>query len=254
MLNTFGQKIDSLQLVSNTGGHLAPATIDALRRSFPNARICPMYGLTETKRALFLPTQLVDSKAGSVGGPMPGLDARVVMRQENGRLREANTGEIGELYLRGASVMQGYHQDDGSAGARVITGTYRDDNWLATGDLFERDEDGCLWFRGRSKSLIKQKGFCIYPRDLEAEAESVPEIASAVVVGREESDGDESAVMFAVLKHRTPPAGLEEIRDRILGRLHKSVQPRFIEFLDEWPALSVGKIDVVALRKIAKEL
>jgi acyl-CoA synthetase (AMP-forming)/AMP-acid ligase II len=257
VLNTFNQTVSSLRLVTNTGGHLAPATITALRRAFPAAQVVPMYGLTETKRALFLPPQLVDAKPGSVGGPMPGLDARVVVTRDNGELEEAEPGEVGELYLRGASVMQGYHREDGAAGARIIHGRWRDDLWLATGDLFERDADGCLFFRGRSKSLIKQKGFCIYPRDLEAVAEALPEVASAVVVGRNEPDGDESAVLFAVLDGLDGPESAPDpdaVRDRILAQLHKSVQPRYIEFLDAWPALAVGKIDLGALRRMAAEI
>lgn len=254
VLNTFNQTIDSLEMVTNTGGHLAPATIDALRSSFPKARIYPMYGLTETKRALFLPPHWVDEKHGSVGSAMPGLDARVVVTREDGELVEAEIGEIGELYLRGASVMQGYHRDNGGAGARLIPGAYRDDNWLATGDLFEADADGCLYFRGRSKSLIKQKGYCIYPRDIEAAAEALPQVGSAIVVGRTESDGDESAVLFVVLKDHGDVAAQQAVRDHIQQQLHRSVQPRIIEFLNEWPALAVGKIDLGALQNMAKSL
>lgn len=254
VLNTFNQTIDSLEMVTNTGGHLAPATIEALRRSFPKARIYPMYGLTETKRALFLPPQFVDDKEGSVGNAMPGLDARIVVTSPDGELVEAEIGEIGELYLRGASVMQGYHRDSGGAGARLIPGAYRDDMWLATGDLFEVDADGCLYFRGRSKSLIKQKGYCIYPRDIEASAEALPQVGSAIVVGRTESDGDESAVLFVVLKDPADATAHEVVREHIQQQLHKSVQPRIIEFLNEWPALPVGKIDIGALQNMAKTL
>ncbi|MBV8753557.1 MAG: acyl--CoA ligase [Pseudonocardiales bacterium] len=254
VLNTFNQTIESLRTISNTGGHLAPATITAMSRSFPNARIFPMYGLTETKRALYLPPQLVAQKAGSVGGPMPGLDARVVVRDEAGTLAEAKAGEVGELYLRGSSVMQGYHSADSGAGARLVPGRYRDDVWLATGDLFERDEDGCLYFRGRSKSLIKQKGYCIYPRDLEAVAEGLHDVASAIVVGRDEADGDESAILFAILRGRGDEAHQDDVRARIRAKLHKSLQPKIIHFLTEWPPSPVGKIDLGALKQLARQL
>ncbi|MGP8431863.1 class I adenylate-forming enzyme family protein [Paraburkholderia fungorum] len=254
VLNTFGQTVESLRIVSNTGGHLAPATIDAMTRSFPQAQIVPMYGLTESKRALYLPSHKVADKPGSVGGPMPGLDARVVLTDPSGRLVEAQAGEVGELYVRGSSVMQGYHSDAGGAGARLTPGRYRDDSWLATGDLFEADADGCLYFRGRSKSLIKQKGYCIYPRDLEAVAEALPQVSSAIVVGREEHDGDESAVLFVVLKGVADEAEQIVVRDTILEGLHRSIQPRVIHFLGEWPALPVGKIDIGALKTLARQL
>jgi long-chain acyl-CoA synthetase len=254
VLDTFGRTVDGLRVVSNTGGHLARATIEAMMRSFPGAQIVPMYGLTESKRALYLPSHRVADKPDSVGGPMPGLDARVVVADSYGQLVEAHVGVVGELYVRGSSVMQGYHSDRGGAGAQLIPGRYRDDYWLATGDLFETDADGCLYFRGRSKSLIKQGGYCIYPRDLEAAAEAIPNVSSAVVVGREETDGDESAVLFVVLKGPGGQTQQSRVRDSLLENLHRSIRPRIVHFLDEWPALPVGKIDIGALKALARDL
>lgn len=252
VLNLFGQVEHAPRLVTNTGGHLAPATVEALRRAFPGVAVTPMYGLTETKRALFLPPEMVDAKPGSVGGPMPGMDARVVVTEPDGSLREAADGEVGELWLRGASMMQGYHAPEATGGARIVPGRWRDDNWLATGDLFERDADGCLWFRGRSKLLIKQKGWCVYPRDLEAAAEAEPEVGSAVCVGREEADGDESAILFVVAPAVAGADAREALADRIRERLHVTLRPREIRFLAEWPASPVGKIDLGALREMAR--
>ncbi|WP_321818282.1 MULTISPECIES: class I adenylate-forming enzyme family protein [unclassified Paraburkholderia] len=254
VLNTFGQTLPSVRLVCNTGGHLAAATVDGIRRSFPNAEIYPMYGLTESKRALYLPPERVAIKPDSVGGPMPGLDARVVVLDEAGQRVEAQPGEVGELYLRGSSVMQGYHSGESTAGAKLVGGRYRDDVWLATGDLFMRDEDDCLFFVGRSKSLIKQRGYCIYPRDLEAAAESIADVGSAIAIGRREDDGDESAVLFVVLNRPGDTDAEERVRACLRSTLHRSLQARFVRFLPEWPALAVGKIDLGALARMAKEM
>lgn len=254
ILNTFSQVIEGVRLVSNTGGHLAPSSITALQKAFPGVQVVAMYGLTESKRALFLPAEWIDRKPGSVGGPMPGLDARVVIKDDDGELVEAPDNVEGELYVRGASVMQGYHSAAATGGARIVPGHYRDDNWLATGDLFVRDEDGCLFFRGRSKSLIKQRGYCLYPRDLEAVAEATPGVASAVVVGRMEQDGDESAVLFAVSPDAGDEAQEARMRENILGQLHPSLQPRFVRFLKQWTPSPVGKIDLGHLQQLAKDL
>lgn len=254
ILNTFGSMIEGVRMVSNTGGHLAPSTVTALQRAFPGVQVVPMYGLTESKRALYLPTELLSSKPGSVGGPMPGLDARVVILDEDGQKVEAEDYVEGELYVRGVSVMQGYHSPEISGGARLISGHYRDDNWLATGDVFMRDEHGCLFFRGRTKALIKQRGYCVYPRDLEAIAEATVGVESAVVVGRMEPDGDESAVLFAVTNVAGDDAAEALLRQNILGQLHPTLQPRLMAFLKQWPASPVGKIDLNRLRIMAKEL
>jgi len=254
ILNTFGQQITGPRIVSNTGGHLAPATIDALRRAFPGVAVVPMYGLTESKRALYLPAHLVDAKQGSVGGPMPGLDARVLVADEDGYLTEVEDDHEGELYVRGASVMQGYHSASATGGARLIPGAYREDNWLATGDLFLRDADGCLWFRGRSKALVKQRGYCLYPRDIEAVAEGLADVSSAIMIGRTEPDGDESACLFIVSPKNGDEAAQDEIRARLLASLHPSLHPRFVSFLADWPPSPVGKIDLGALKRMAETL
>lgn len=254
ILNTFGKVIEGVRLVSNTGGHLAPATITALQKAFPSVQVVAMYGLTESKRALYLPAEWIDRKPGSVGGPMPGLDARVVIRDDNGDLVEAPDHVEGELYVRGASVMQGYHSAAATGGAQIVPGHYREDNWLATGDLFARDEDGCLYFRGRSKALIKQRGYCLYPRDIEAVAEGTPGVASAVVVGRMEPDGDESAALFIVSPDSGDEAREAQIRQQVLAQLHPTLQPRFIRFLSHWVPSPVGKIDLGHLQQLAKEL
>lgn len=251
ILNKFSQKLDGVRLVCNTGGHLPLVTIDGLKRAFPGVQVMPMYGLTESKRALFLPPELLDTHPGSVGGPMPGLDARVVVTLEDGSLEEAEDGQEGELYVRGASVMQGYHSEAATAGARLIQGHYRDDVWLATGDVFVRDADGCLYFRGRSKALIKQRGHCLYPRDIEAVAEAQGGVRSAVVIGRTEPDGDESAVLFIVQEENAEQATLKAM---VMEALPPTLRPRIIHFLAEWPPSPVGKIDLNALKTLAKDL
>lgn len=251
ILNTFGQTIPGVRLVCNTGGHLAPATVDSLRRAFPDVAVVPMYGLTESKRALHLPPEMVDDNPASVGGPMPGLDARVVIEDAAGQLVEAPDNVEGELYVRGSSVMQGYHSAEATGGARLIEGRYREDVWMATGDLFLRAPNGCLYFRGRSKALVKQRGYCLYPRDIEATAEALPGVRSAVMIGRSESDGDETAILFIVAEEGADQATLTK---GVTDALHSSLRPRIIHFLPEWPPSPVGKINLNALKDIAKDL
>ena len=74
---------------------------------------------------------------------------------------EAEAGEVGQLFVRGPNVMQGYLSADGSTSTPIWTGAYRDDVWLATGDLFYRDDEGYFYFVSRQKDLIKQDGFGI---------------------------------------------------------------------------------------------
>jgi long-chain acyl-CoA synthetase len=243
-LATFKKTASSVRLITNTGGHLPIGTIHALRESFPMAGVMPMYGLTESKRALFLSPDEIDHRPDSVGKPMPGLDARVFLKAEypdgdTGYI-EAKPGQIGLLYVRGSSVMQGYVDAASGGGAKLIYGDYRDDNWLCTGDLFSSDEDGYLYFHGREKDLIKQAGYCLYPREIERRIEQFDEVVAANVIGGTDENGDEIAELFVQLQ---PSSSKHALQTWIESHLDRSVRPRRIHQIDNWPLTSNGKID-----------
>jgi long-chain acyl-CoA synthetase len=246
MLTVVGRQGPHVRLITNTGGHLTQSTIKALVVAFPNATVMPMYGLTECKRALYLDAERFDASSGAVGRPMPGLEARVVAR-DGDTLRDAAPFEVGELYVRGASVMQGYLRVDANDGARVVSGGYRADNWLATGDMFSVDDRRLFHFRGRSKSLIKQGGYCVVADDVERMAETHGQIAVARVVGRMEESGDESAVLFVQAFGAIAGPQQKKIVAELKQMIHRTLMPREIRFIDEWPATANGKIDQRAL-------
>lgn len=252
LFGSVDKKCTSVRLITNTGGHLSQAAIDMLYGVFSMAHIIPMYGLTECKRALYYDIQGNPGRRDSVGGPIPGLAAAVIVEDiRTNSLRLALTGEVGELYVRGPSVMQGYHREQSSAAARLLCGAYRDDNWLATGDLFCTDEDGLFYFRGRATALIKQGGYCIYPREVERMVEEHPEIAAASIVGRQEASGDESAVLFVQLMAGSHKSARKRVAMKLRCTLPRSLMPREIRFVDDWPTTPNGKIDVRALTLIA---
>jgi len=131
------------------------------------------------------------------------LDAKVFgeIVAEDGSvvLEELPRGEIGQLFVRGSSVFQRYFNPENDGGAKLYPGTYRDDNWLATGDLFMQDENGFLYFKGRAKDLIKQRGFCLYPRDLESIVYRNPMVEICAVAGVIDGNGNEIAKLFVTL-------------------------------------------------------
>ena len=238
------EKQESVRLITNTGGHLPEGVIQSLQASFPRAGIMPMYGLTESKRALFLAPEHVFERPGSVGLPMPGLEAKVIVTEGSIR-REAEPGETGELWVRGSSVMQGYTPAARGAGAQIVPGHWRDDNWLATGDIFTTDDDGFFYFRGRSKDLIKQGGHCLYPRDIEAVMEQHPHVLESIVLGIEDRHGDELACLFIRMNSESSP---EEAVAWLQERFSSHYTPRRWHGVENWPLNSNGKIDRQALR------
>src|SRR5258705_2779694 len=97
-------RLPHLRYITNAAAALPLATMQRLRSAFPRAQIYLMYGLTECQRATYLPPELIDDRASSVGIPIPGTDAFVV----NERGERAAAGEVGELIIRGPHVMKGY--------------------------------------------------------------------------------------------------------------------------------------------------
>ncbi|MEQ5870016.1 acyl--CoA ligase [Sagittula sp. NFXS13] len=253
VLDITGRQVDSVRLITNTGGHMPEVSIAVLRQVFPSSTAMPMYGLTECKRAMYCDRSHHVDAAESCGVAMPGLLAAVLV-EDAGTPRAAKTGETGELYVRGSSVMQGYRGDTSTASARLITGAYRNDIWLATGDLMSRNADGLHFFRGRSKTLIKQAGYCILPRDLEQMAEALNVVCAATVVGRTEDNGDESAVMFVELSPAGAGLDARALKARLKAHLPASLMPRVVSIVDVWPATPNGKVCQKTLTAIAKDV
>ncbi len=245
--NALRQQNDSIRLITNTGGHLPASVVQNLKQVFPKAGVILMYGLTESKRALFLPAELTASKPESVGKPMPGLDAKVFTKEwHDGRqmFRECAPEEVGMLYVRGSSVMQGYTRAENGAGARIINGAYRDDNWLETGDLFRYDLDGDFYFCGREKELIKQAGYCLYPRTLEAVVERHELVIDCAVVGVSDADGDEHACLFVRAEGHLEK---HDLLAWLKTHFEHHYLPRRIEVIESWPTNINGKVNKKAL-------
>ncbi len=236
--------LSHLKCITNTGGHLSDAIIHEWKQYSPNIKIYSMYGLTECKRAMYLEPEMWDTKSGSVGKPIPGLDARILIPliDQSDHFREANPHEIGELYVRGSAVMQRYYNENSSAGARVLNGYYRDDNWLATGDLFSRDEDGYYYFKGRSKELIKQGGFCLYPKDIESAIEKNTNVKLCAVIGWKDKFDSEIAVLVVELNEDTESERVN-FKRWLLETLDSDYAPRDIHYVQSIALNANSKVD-----------
>ncbi|MCW8999947.1 MAG: fatty acid--CoA ligase family protein, partial [Kangiellaceae bacterium] len=248
--------MNSLVKLTNTGGHLSEAVIRSWKESFPQLSIFPMYGLTECKRALYLEPELLEKKMGSVGLPIPGIEAKLFQENKIGAqiiYREVEFGEVGELYVRGSGLMQQYCNVEAKGGARLIPGKYRDDNWLATGDLFIQDEEGFFFFKGRSKELIKQSGFCLYPKDIEDEVEKNSNINLVAVISGADKNGDEIAVL-AIQLHQDNPDVRDDVLSWIKHKIDRDYLPREVYFFEEFELTVNSKIDKKHLARRLEEV
>ena len=199
------REFPELRFLSNTGAALPAPTIAAIRRTFPNARLFSMYGLTECKRATYLPPDQLDARPTSVGIPIPGTEAWI--EDEEGNV--LGPGEVGELMIRGAHVMQGYWNDPELTAQRLRPGRWPWERTLASGDLFRSDDEGYLYFVGRRDDLIKSGGQKVVPREIEDVLHAAPGVNEAAVVGVADD-----MLGQAVHAHVSPQPDADARRDR----------------------------------------
>jgi acetyl-CoA synthetase len=196
---------------------------------------------TETGGIMIANFAAMPVKPGSMGRPLPGVVADVVLRGEDGSVSPvAATGVEGELALRPGwpSMFRGYLGDEQRYRACFA------DGWYLTGDLARRDDDGCFWFVGRKDDVIKSAGHLIGPFEVESALLEHPAVAEAAAIGKPDPVALESVKAFVSLKRGHAPS--EELRRELLGfartRLGKAVAPKEIDFLESLPRTRSGKI------------
>ena len=147
-------ELSSLRYITNTAAALPPSHILQLREKFPWTTLYSMYGLTETKRTLYLPPDQLDVRPDSVGIPIPGTEAWI----EDDDGNRLGPGEIRELVVRGRHVMRGYWNDPEASAARYRPGPIPGERLCYTGDMLRMDEEGYFYFVSRKDDVIKSRG------------------------------------------------------------------------------------------------
>jgi acetyl-CoA synthetase len=196
---------------------------------------------TETGGIMIANVPALDIKPGSMGKPLPGVDASVVRRRDDGSCEEVSEpGVEGELALRAGwpSMFRGYLGQE-ERYRKCFAG-----DWYLTGDLAKRDADGYFWFVGRSDDVIKSAGHLIGPFEVESALMEHPAVAEAGVIGKPDPVIGESVKAFVSLKAGFTPG--EELSLELLGharkRLGAAVAPKEIAFLPTLPRTRSGKI------------
>ena len=202
---------------------------------------------TETGGIMIANFAASDIRPGSMGRPLPGIDAAVLAQDDNGDLllqdgrpARAPTGTLGMLSLRAGwpSMFRGYLNEP-ERYARCFA-----DGWYLSGDLARQDADGYFWFVGRSDDVIKCAGHLIGPFEVESVLLAHPGVAEAAVVGR--SDPVAGEVVVAYVTPRPPYEPDDDLRQDLVAfarrRLGAAIAPRDIGFLDDLPLTESGKI------------
>ncbi len=206
---------------------------------------------TETGGIMVANFASVDIKPGSMGLPLPGIDAAIVKRAADGSAEVlTEPGVVGELALKAGwpSMFRGYLHEEAK---------YRESfagEWYLSGDLARRDAEGYFWFIGRSDDVIKSAGHLISPFEVESALLSHPAVAQAGVIGVPEPIS--GAVVKAFVELKPDWTGDVRLRQELLTharrRLGAAVAPRDVAFVDSLPRTRSGKIMRRVLR--AREL
>jgi amino acid adenylation domain-containing protein len=235
--------LSSLRYLTNTAAALPVEHIQQLREAFPWARLYSMYGLTESKRTLYLPPEELDRRPGSVGIPIPGTEAWV--EGEDGE--RLPPGEVGELVVRGSHVMQGYWRDPEETARRYRPGRYPAERLLYTGDLFRMDEEGFFYFVSRKDDIIKSRGEKVAPKEVEGVIYQLPEVVEAAVVGVPDDLLGQAIKAFVVCGDGHELTERDVLR-HCARHLEDFMVPKYVEFRDALPKTSSGKIRASSLK------
>lgn len=241
------QAVTPMRRLTNSGGALTEELVRDLRAIFPQARLFPMYGLTEAFRSTYLDPALVDSHPTSMGQAIP--FAEILVIDDKGQVAEP--GEEGELVHCGPLVAQGYWQDAERTAERFrpapATSAYGG-TAVWSGDRVRRESDGLLYFVGRRDAMIKSAGNRISPQEIEDAARATGLVAEAVALGVKD-DRLGHAVHLVV---RAMPGAVDP-RDRLPKALARELpnfmQPHVIHWRAVLPLNPNGKLDRTAIAR-----
>jgi acyl-CoA synthetase (AMP-forming)/AMP-acid ligase II len=229
-----GYDLSSVEIVVSAAAPL-DANLARMVEDRLGATVVQGYGLTESSPCTHgIPVERTDLDRGSIGLPMPNMEARVV---DPGTGEDVAVGERGELWCRGPNVMRGYLNNPGATAAAVDA-----EGWLHTGDLVTVDADGAFHVVDRLKELIKYKGYQVAPAELEAVLLAHDGVADAAVVGVRDGDGQEVPKAFVVRSAVFPDLDAEAVMAFVAAQVAPYKKVRVVEFIDAIPKSAAGKI------------
>jgi len=235
--------LSSLRYLTNTAAALPPAHIAQLRDKFLWAKLYSMYGLTETKRTLYLPPDQLDQRPGSVGIAIPGTEVWI----ENEEGHRLEPGQAGELVVRGRHVMRGYWGDSAATAERFRPGPIPGERVCYTGDLFRMDEQGYLYFVSRKDDIIKSRGEKVAPKEVENVLYALKGVQEAAVIGVPDPILGEAIKAFVVSSDCDLTEA--EVLRHCRANMEDFMVPKYVEFMKELPKTSSGKIKKTGLKQ-----
>jgi acetyl-CoA synthetase len=232
-----------------SAGESVGVTVFEWARQELGVTINEMFGQTEINYVVGNCQSAWPAKPGSIGRPYPGH--RVAVIDERGN--ELPPGELGEVAVnrffngqRDPVFFLEYWKNEAATREKFIG------DWGCTGDQAKRDEDGYLWYQGRSDDVIKSSGYRIGPAEIESCLVRHPSVLNAAVIGKPDATRGAIVKAFVVLQPGIRPGEklVEDIQNHVRGRLAPYEYPREIEFIEALPMTTTGKVQRKELRKL----
>ena len=233
--------VRGMRLFTSGSAPLLAETFEAFKTRTGLA-ILERYGMTETGMNTSNPYD-GERRAGTVGFPLPGVEARVM----NEEARELPRGEIGDLQVRGPNVFSGYWRMPEKTKEEFAEG-----GWFKTGDVALVDADGYVHLVGRAKDLIISGGYNVYPKEIEGLIDDMAEVDESAIVGVAHRDFGEAGVAVVVLNK-----GAELDEAALLARLKDKIAnykvPKRAFFVESLPRNTMGKVQKNLLREAYRD-
>src|SRR5258707_7065830 len=236
-------KRDLSSLVScGSGGAPLPVEVAKIFERRVGMKLKSGWGMTETCSPGTAHPQEGRDKPGSIGLMLPGIELDVVALDDPKQLMPV--GQVGEIRIRGPNVTKGYWNRPAET-AEAFVG----DRFL-TGDIGYMDNDGYFYLVDRKKDMIISGGFDVYPQMIEQAIYTHPAVQEVIVIGIVDDYRGEAAKAFVKLRAGAQPFSLEDLRAFLTGKLGKHELPAALDFVDELPRTSVGKLSRHQLRTL----
>ena len=239
IVNVPDYNVDSVKLVIVSGEPSQPELIQKIKESFPNANIASSWGMSETAGFFTFtkPLDSLDVVAKTEGAPWKGFELKI--KKTTGEW--AKTGEVGELLVKGDSVIKTYMDPEDNKG------TF-EDSWLRTGDLGYLDENNYLHFVGRLKEMYISGGYNVYPLEIESYLNANPKINTSCIIEVPDDIFGEVGYAFVVPEEGETLTS-EEVARYCEEGLADYKRPKKIIIRKDLPKTLIGKLAKQEIRK-----
>ena len=218
-----------------SGASALPAKVREDWEALTHGKLVEGYGLSEAAPVTHCNPLNGDIREGSIGLPLPNIDAAILDEKTGEPLP---VGEAGEIVVKGPNIMQGYwNQPEETADIFTL-------GWMRTGDIGKMDAEGYFYVVDRAKDMIKASGFNVFPREVEEVLYHHPAVQEAAVLGVPHAYRVETVAAVIVLKPGFEPS--EHTREDIIAYCKKELTPykvpKIVQFRESLPKSLIGKV------------